>query len=134
MSILDPKQEIYLMMIYGSYQRRLLNWGRCFPRTKYYSQFSRSSLVRHKRRKNGLTKIYLLELYKMFFWNNDLGYENSLSANFDWYSPVNAKDLQRKKYFQDLKKAKLKTDYFNEEDACFSGRFFKSKITQCAVF
>ena len=61
------------------------------------------------------------------FWNNDLGYENSLSANFDWYSPVNAKRFTKEEVLSDLKKAKLKTDYFNEEDACFSGRFSKVK-------
>ena len=33
------------------------------------------------------------------FWNEELGYATSLSTNFDWYSPVNAKRFSLQKLF-----------------------------------
>lgn len=57
------------------------------------------------------------------FWNKDLGYATSLSTNFDWYSPVNAKRFSKDEVIADIKKAGLKEKFFHEEESCFSGRF-----------
>ena len=59
------------------------------------------------------------------FWNENLGYATSLSANFDWYSPVNAKRFSKKEVFENIKSASLKEIFFHEEESCYSGRFKK---------
>ncbi|MBT7951457.1 MAG: class I SAM-dependent methyltransferase [Gammaproteobacteria bacterium] len=61
------------------------------------------------------------------FWNEELGYATSLSTNFDWYSPVNAKRFSKDEVFADLKTASLEVDFFHDEEACYSGRFVKSR-------
>lgn len=60
------------------------------------------------------------------FWNENLGYATSLSTNFDWYSPVNAKRFSQIEVENDLEKAQLSKSFWHEEEACFSGRFIKS--------
>ena len=60
------------------------------------------------------------------FWNEELGYTASLSTNFDWYSPVNAKRFSREEVKADLAAAALAIDFFHEEEACYSGRFVKA--------
>ena len=59
------------------------------------------------------------------FWNEELGYATSLSTNFDWYSPVNAKRFSEVEIKDDLENAGLKKLFWHEEEACFSGRFSK---------
>lgn len=59
------------------------------------------------------------------FWNEELGYATSLSTNFDWYSPVNAKRFSRLEINDDLESAGLRKLFWHEEEACFSGRFSK---------
>lgn len=59
------------------------------------------------------------------FWNKELGYATSLSTNFDWYSPVNAKRFSEVEIKDDLENARLKKLFWHEEEACFSGRFSK---------
>ena len=59
------------------------------------------------------------------FWNEELGYSSSLSTNFDWYSPVNAKRFSELEIKDDLENARLKKLCWHEEEACFSGRFGK---------
>ena len=61
------------------------------------------------------------------FWNENLGYATSLSTNFDWYSPVNAKRFSQIEVENDLQNAMLKKVFWHDEEACFSGRFSKSK-------
>ncbi len=60
------------------------------------------------------------------FWNENLGYVTSLSTNFDWYSPVNAKRFSKNEVAEDIKAASLKEKFFHEEESCYSGRFVKS--------
>ena len=59
------------------------------------------------------------------FWNEELGYNNSLSTNFDWYSPAKAKRFSKTEVFEDLATAHLSKVFFHEEEACFSGVFEK---------
>ena len=59
------------------------------------------------------------------FWNEELGYATSLSTNFDWYSPVNAKRFSELEIKDDLENARLRKLFWHEEEACFSGRFIK---------
>jgi ubiquinone/menaquinone biosynthesis C-methylase UbiE len=61
------------------------------------------------------------------FWNEELGYSTSLSTNFDWYSPVNAKRFSEFEIKDDLESARLQNIFWHEEEACFSGRFSKKK-------
>ena len=60
------------------------------------------------------------------FWNKELGYETSLSTNFDWYSPANAKRFSKKEVEEELNKASLRVLFFHQEEACYSGRFAKA--------
>lgn len=57
------------------------------------------------------------------FWNEELGYQTSLSTNFDWYSPANARRFSKQDVYAELEAASLKASYFHEEEACYAGRF-----------
>lgn len=59
------------------------------------------------------------------FWNEDLGYNNSVATNFDWYAPSNAKRYSEKEFQALISKNNLGITYFHKEEACFSGRFKK---------
>jgi ubiquinone/menaquinone biosynthesis C-methylase UbiE len=61
------------------------------------------------------------------FWNDDLGYDNSVMINFDWYAPSNAKTYSEVEFLEILKSNNLKTAYFHKEEACYSGRFKKNQ-------
>jgi SAM-dependent methyltransferase len=61
------------------------------------------------------------------FWNPHLGEESSIANNFDWYSPSNAKTYTKEMFEEMIHKNNLLIDHFNEEDACFSGRFRKAQ-------
>ena len=62
------------------------------------------------------------------FWNEELGYATSLSTNFDWYSPVNAKTFSLGEVSADVQAAGLVKTFFHEEESCFSGRFIKQDV------
>ncbi len=59
------------------------------------------------------------------FWNEDLGLENSISTNFDWYAPSNAERYTREEFLKMLKKSNLHGTEVHSEEACHSGRFKK---------
>ena len=59
------------------------------------------------------------------FWNDELGYATSLSTNFDWYSPANAKRFSLEEINSDVASASLKEIFLHAEEACYSGRFVK---------
>lgn len=57
------------------------------------------------------------------FWNASLGPDTSLSTNFDWYSPSNARRFSEKEVRDIISTNNLTTLFFHAEDACYSGRF-----------
>jgi SAM-dependent methyltransferase len=57
------------------------------------------------------------------FWNEDLGRETSISTNFDWYSPSNAKRFDKAEILEIVASARMQEVFFHAEDACYSGRF-----------
>lgn len=59
------------------------------------------------------------------FWNEQFGWENSAATNFDWYGPANAARYSKSEFLQWITNNHLKTKYFHQEEACYSGRFFK---------
>jgi len=59
------------------------------------------------------------------FWNKELGWDTSVTVNFDWYSPSNAKRYSEKEFKNIIKANSLKIEYFHKEEACYSGRFKK---------
>ena len=54
------------------------------------------------------------------FWNEQLGYDHSLSTNFDWYAPSNAFRFSQDEVLDMAKTCCLDITYFHEEEACFS--------------
>jgi ubiquinone/menaquinone biosynthesis C-methylase UbiE len=62
------------------------------------------------------------------FWNTDLGPETSLSTNFDWYSPSNARRFNENEIQKIVQENGLAIEYFHKEEACYSGRFRASNI------
>ena len=60
------------------------------------------------------------------FWNEELGWDNSLSGNFDWYSPSNAKRFSRDEVELLADVNQMKNVSFHEEEACYSGRWRKA--------
>jgi len=59
------------------------------------------------------------------FWNEDFGWEISVNANFDWYSPSNAFRYTREEFVGMLKTAGFQPEYLHSEEACHTGRFHK---------
>lgn len=57
------------------------------------------------------------------FWNAELGPETSLSTNFDWYSPSNARRFSEKEVRDIVSSNDLSEIFFHAEEACYSGRF-----------
>lgn len=57
------------------------------------------------------------------FWNADLGPDTSLSTNFDWYSPSNARRFNEKEVRDIVSANRLTPSFFHTEEACYSGRF-----------
>lgn len=60
------------------------------------------------------------------FWNEELGYHNSVMTNYDWYSPSQAFRYSEDEFKGWIDAAKLRQIYFHKEKACYSGRFSKS--------
>lgn len=61
------------------------------------------------------------------YWNKDLGYETSLSVNYDWYAPQNAERYTKDQFMEMVRNSGLIERPFHTEEACHSGRFKKSK-------
>lgn len=57
------------------------------------------------------------------FWNPDLGLDTSLSTNFDWYSPSNAKRFSESEVRELIRANGMAERFFHSEPACYSGRF-----------
>ena len=59
------------------------------------------------------------------FWNPEMGYEESVDTNFDWYGPSNAFRYSEQEYKKIITDNNLQIIYFHKEEACYSGRFMK---------
>jgi SAM-dependent methyltransferase len=59
------------------------------------------------------------------FWKEDWGFDLSKSTNYDWYAPSNAKRFSREEFIKMIYDNNLEVSFFHEEEACYSGRFFK---------
>ena len=59
------------------------------------------------------------------FWNEELGVETSISTNFDWFAPSNAKRYSKDEFLEMVRNAGLIDRDFHSEEACHSGRFLK---------
>jgi SAM-dependent methyltransferase len=61
------------------------------------------------------------------FWNPEMGQETSEATNFDWYAPSNAERYSEEEYRAWVSHQKLEIKHWHKEEACYSGRFKKSK-------
>jgi SAM-dependent methyltransferase len=59
------------------------------------------------------------------FWRNDWGFDLCKSTNYDWYAPSNAKRFSKEEFLLMISSNLLQISFFNEEEACYSGRFLK---------
>lgn len=59
------------------------------------------------------------------FWKEDWGFDLSKSTNYDWYAPSNAKRFSKQEFLDMVNENNLTVSYLHEEEACYSGRFFK---------
>jgi ubiquinone/menaquinone biosynthesis C-methylase UbiE len=59
------------------------------------------------------------------FWKDDLGFELSMSTNYDWYSPSNAKRFSKEEFLKMAIDTNLLVAFLHEEEACYSARFKK---------
>jgi len=57
------------------------------------------------------------------FWRDDWGFDMSMSTNYDWYAPSNARRFSVEEVNDILSENKMKSTHFHQEEACFSGRF-----------
>jgi SAM-dependent methyltransferase len=59
------------------------------------------------------------------FWRDEWGFDLSLSTNYDWYAPSNAKRYSKEEFENMINSNDLKIVHFHQEEACYSGRFLK---------
>ncbi len=59
------------------------------------------------------------------FWNANLGWETSVSTNYDWYAPSNAERYSQEEFLMMLSNVGLRQEFIHTEEACHSGRFVK---------
>jgi len=59
------------------------------------------------------------------FWNEEFGWDSSVSTNFDWYGPVNASRYSEEEFRSWIINNNLNIMYFHKEEACYSGRFLR---------
>lgn len=59
------------------------------------------------------------------FWREEWGFDLSKSTNYDWYAPSNAKRYSKEEFLEMVSVNNLDISFFHQEEACFSGRFFK---------
>ena len=59
------------------------------------------------------------------FWNEKLGWDSSVSTNFDWYSPSNAFRYTKEEFLIMLQESGFSPEFLHTEEACHSGRFIK---------
>jgi len=62
------------------------------------------------------------------FWNEELGWDNSVMTNYDWYAPSNAKRYSEAEFKSWATQNKMETLFFHREEACYSGRFSKTLL------
>lgn len=63
--------------------------------------------------------------FMKIFWNEELGYHNSVLTNYDWYSPANAYRYSQTEFEEMIQKAQLKSEFFRSEAACYTARLRK---------
>lgn len=57
------------------------------------------------------------------FWNETLGRETSVSTNYDWYAPSNARRYSLEEFLAMTERCQLIASHLHTEEACHSGRF-----------
>lgn len=57
------------------------------------------------------------------YWHPGLGRDTSISTNFDWYSPSNARRFSEQEVRELVARNRLEIVSFHQEEACHSGRF-----------
>ncbi len=62
------------------------------------------------------------------FYNEKWNYESNNIVNYDWYSPSNATRYTEEEFKSIISENNFSIDFFHREEACFSGRFLKSKL------
>ena len=61
------------------------------------------------------------------FWNQQFNWDTNVATNYDWYAPSNAKRYSEKEFKLWAVHNKLDITFFHKEEACYSGRFRKTK-------
>ena len=61
------------------------------------------------------------------FWREDWGKEMCDATNFDWYAPSNAKRYSKEEFLDLIEMNRMLSEFFHEEDACYSSRILKPK-------
>jgi len=103
---------------------QLTELGRILSNLKIEIEVPDIPLLRIKGGKYDLQRFIYWNFIKCF-WNEELGYENSVMVNFDWYAPSNAKTYSGDEFLKMIYDNNLKIKYFHREEACYAGRFEK---------
>lgn len=77
--------------------------------------------------KQSLQRFLYWNFFKCF-WNDDFGYDDSLTCNFDWYSPSIAFRYNLSEFNTIISNAGFCQEFLHEEEACISGRFVKAAL------
>lgn len=106
------------------FSRQITELGRRLSKINVQIDVSEIPLLDIKGGKMDIQRFIYWNFIKCF-WNEELGLETSISANYDWYAPSNATRYTKREFLEMLNKCSFKTLYIHSEDACHSGRFSK---------
>lgn len=71
---------------------------------------------------------FFYENFLKCFWNPEIGREQSIAVNFDWYSPHIAHRFSKDEFLALAAEAELSPIFYHSESACHSGLFRKGGI------
>jgi SAM-dependent methyltransferase len=114
------RQDIILM------SEQLTKLGKILSELNIEIDFPDIPLLGIKGGKQDLQRFIYWNFIKCY-WNEELGEDISISTNFDWYSPSNAKRYSLRDFKNMVIANQLKIEFLHSEEACHSGRFKKSE-------
>ena len=105
--------------------RKLTELGRLLDETKLELDFPDIPELGVVGGRQSLQRFIYYNFIKCF-WNEDMGFDASVSTNFDWYAPSIAYRYSRVEFEELARNAGFHTAYLHSEKACHSGMFIKS--------
>jgi len=105
-----------------SLSEKLTELGKLLSDLKVTIDFPEIKELGIKGGKQDLQRFFYWNFIKCF-WNEEIGYDASVSCNFDWYAPSIAYRYSREEFLAMSKDAGFENTFLHAEEACYSGLF-----------